>query len=87
MSDKPFSNLPPEYTAIKGDKALEMVMRDVLDGMHEFATIANYSPRSVGGYEILSVEEHNEENTAISDEGDTPKADVIPLKKNGGYAA
>jgi hypothetical protein len=86
MSDKPFSNLPPEYTTIKGDKALEMVMRDVLDGMQEFASMANFSPRSVGGYEILSVEEPNAENTSISDQEDAPKADVIPLKKKNAVA-
>ncbi len=86
MSDKPFSKLPPEYTAIKGDKALEMVMRDVLDGMHEFASMANFSPRSVGGYEILSVEDPNEENATINEQEHTPKADVIPLKKKNAVA-
>lgn len=86
MSDKPRSPVHPEYTAIKGDKALEMVMRDVLDGMQEFATMANFSPRSIGGYEIISVEEANDENTAIIDRPETPSAEVIPLKKKNAVA-
>ena len=87
MSDKLNSPLLPESTTIKGDKALELVMRDVLDGMQEFATMANFSPRSIGGYEILAIEEASEENTAITDTPAGEKAEVIPLKKGPGYAA
>ena len=87
MSDKLNSPLPPECTTIKGDKALELVMRDVLEGMQEFATMANFSPRSIGGYEIIAIEEANEQNTAITDAPTGEKAEVIPLKRGRGCAA
>jgi hypothetical protein len=87
MRDKVNSQLPPEFTAIKGDKALESVMRDVLEGMQEFATLANFSPRSIGGYEIIAVEKANQENTAITDTPTGEKAEVIPLRRGRGYAA
>ena len=87
MSNKQNSPLPPVNTTIKGDRALELVMRDVLDGMQEFATMANFSPRSVGGYEIIAIEEASEQNTAITDTPTGEKAEVIPLKRGRGFAA
>jgi len=41
--------------AINGTKALEMIMRDVLDGMEEFASISGYSA-SPCEFEILGKE-------------------------------
>ncbi|GMR07508.1 MAG: hypothetical protein BMS9Abin26_0511 [Gammaproteobacteria bacterium] len=42
-----------------GNKALEMVMRDVLDGLTDFAMEANYSPQN-GHFSILSIESPDE---------------------------
>ena len=39
--------------ATHGDRALEMIMRDVLDGMREFAYMAQYS-LAPGDWEILA---------------------------------
>lgn len=38
-----------------GNKALEMIMRDVLDGLTDLAMEANYSPQN-GHFSILSIE-------------------------------
>lgn len=43
---------------VPGGKALEMTMRDVLDGLEDFATLAAYEA-SGGVFEILSIEPPN----------------------------
>jgi hypothetical protein len=37
-------------------KALEMIMRDVMDGMQDFAMLTNHQPRQAGTFHILSIE-------------------------------
>lgn len=39
---------------LRGSKALELIMRDVMDGLEEFATLAGFSPTVGNCYEILS---------------------------------
>jgi hypothetical protein len=46
----------PAKTPRIGDKALEMTMRDVLDGLEDFATMAGYEAYSPETFEILSIE-------------------------------
>lgn len=61
------------------DRALEMVMRDVLDGMMELSLVSAYSERSVD-FEIISIEgEHDEGHHAASadQEPDAYSADII----------
>lgn len=52
---------------IKGSKALEMIMRDVLDGLEDFATQSGYAPEHSGTFEILSVEPDKKSNATGSD--------------------
>jgi len=61
-----------------GDKALEMIMRDVIDGMEDLANLAGYTPQPGSCFEILEItpEEH-----APLDTSGKPSAEIIPLKK------
>ena len=71
------------------DYALEMVMRDVLDGMMELSLVSAYSERSVD-FEIIAIErEDRDGRDAVSaDQGpDAFSADIIsfpPLRKVAG---
>jgi len=61
------------------DRALEMVMRDVLDGMMELSLVSAYSERSVD-FEVITIEREHDEGrrTASADqEPDTCSADII----------
>lgn len=72
-----------DASQIQGSKALELIMRDVLDGMQEFATLANFSPRARGGYEIIAIEadaDLDQAKPAQSRPAPT-RAEVIELKK------
>ena len=51
MSNEKFNNI----NTITGTKALEMIMRDVLDGMEEFSNAEAYNPGQ-GEFEILGIE-------------------------------
>lgn len=54
MSTDKFKNI----NAIQGSKALEMIMRDVLDGMEELANIASFDAAQAE-FEILAIEKPN----------------------------
>ncbi len=61
------------------DRALEMVMRDVLDGMMELSLVSAYSEHGVD-FEIISIErEHVDDHHAASadKEPDAYSADII----------
>ncbi|HIP52658.1 MAG TPA: integration host factor subunit beta [Chromatiales bacterium] len=59
------------------EQALEMIMRDVLDGMSDFSLHAAYSAKDFG-MEILTVEPANQDKQEIvNDESERPLADVI----------
>ena len=61
------------------DRALEMVMRDVLDGMMELSLVSAYSERSVD-FEVVTIERaHDEDRRAASanQEPDACSADII----------
>ena len=67
-----------------GPKALEMVMRDVLGGMEELATMKGYESMSEV-FEIISIDPpYDQEHNAVpaqakADEANSPRADVISL--------
>jgi len=61
-----------------GDKALEMIMRDVIDGMEDLANLAGYTPQPGGCFEILEISP--EEYDPLDTSG-RPSAEIIPLKK------
>lgn len=73
-----------DASVIRGSKALELIMHDVLDGMQEFATLANLTPRGRGGYEILGIEPAAAAGPAtVSQAGSEPvRAEVIPMRKH-----
>jgi len=61
------------------DRALEMVMRDVLDGMMELSLVSAYGERNVD-FEIIAIErEYRDGHDAISadQEPDACSADII----------
>jgi len=61
------------------DRALEMVMRDVLDGMMELSLVSAYGERSVD-FEIIAIEpgDCDSHDAALADqEPDTGCADII----------
>lgn len=49
-----------EHSEKLGDKALEMIMRDVLDGLEDFSSVVNYSPKPCD-FNIIQLEEHIDE--------------------------
>lgn len=57
-----------------GNKALEMIMRDVLDGLTDFAMAANYSPQN-GLFSILSIESPDEASQ------ETPETTLKPARQ------
>ena len=63
-----------------GDKALEMIMRDVIDGMEEIANMAGYSPQPGSCFEILEIVADEPEQHAPPQE--LPSADIVPLHKH-----
>ena len=61
------------------DRALEMVMRDVLDGMMELSLVSAYSERDVD-FEIITIErEHGDGHnvSSVNKEPDAYSADII----------
>ncbi len=61
-----------------GSKALEMIMRDVIDGMEDLANLAGYTPQPGSSFEILEITP--EEYEPLDTTGN-PSAEIIPLKK------
>ena len=61
-----------------GSKALEMIMRDVIDGMEDLANLAGYTPQPGSCFEILEI---TPEESAPQDTNNKPSAEIIPLKK------
>jgi len=61
-----------------GGKALEMIMRDVIDGMEDLANMAGYTPQPGSCFEILEI---SPEEYAPLDTTDNPSAEIIPIKK------
>jgi len=62
-----------------GDKALEMIMRDVIDGMEDIANMAGYSPQPGSCFEILEIVA--DESTASPPQQETkPSADIISIR-------
>ena len=66
-----------------GSKAMEMVMRDVLDGMQDLAIMKSYeSTQNV--FEIIAINPTQEPDVTrmVTEEQNTvPVADIIPFKK------
>lgn len=61
-----------------GNKALEMIMRDVIDGMEDLANLAGYTPQPGSCFEILEI---TPEEYAPLDTSNKPSAEIIQLKK------
>ena len=59
-----------------GPKAMEMVMRDVLNGMEEMATMKGYESRG-NVFEILAITPPSNEET-IKSNGES--AEIIPIR-------
>lgn len=60
-----------------GNKALEMIMRDVIDGMEDIANMAGYSPQPGSCFEILEIVAEEPE----SSQQEIPSADIVPIRK------
>ncbi|MCK4744205.1 MAG: hypothetical protein KAT25_10320 [Sulfuriflexus sp.] len=58
-----------------GDKALEMIMRDVIDGMEDIANMAGYSPQPGSCFEVLEIIAEESE----SSQQEAPSADIVPI--------
>lgn len=61
-----------------GNKALEMIMRDVIDGMEDLANLAGYTPQPGSCFEVLEI---SPDEYAPLDTTGHPSAKIIPLKK------
>jgi len=61
-----------------GGKALEMIMRDVIDGMEDLANLAGYTPQPGSCFEVLEI---SPEEYAPLDTSSNPSAEIIPLKR------
>ena len=68
-----------------GSKALEMIMRDVIDGMEDLANLAGYSPQPGGCFEILEIAPEEKVTDAQQAE-DKPSAEVVPIGKKSKQA-
>jgi len=60
-----------------GTKALEMIMRDVIDGMEDIANMAGYSPQPGSCFEILEI--LPEEPVSPPPPEQKPTAEVISI--------
>lgn len=56
------------------DRALEMVMRDVLDALSEISLESGFKP-SDGGFEIIDIYPANRKNTRIHEDNHAETAD------------
>ena len=70
---------------VLSDRALEMILRDVLSGIYDLSLRSSASAESMG-FEILSIEPVSTptgcsaaENVPAGDDGDKPEATVVPL--------
>lgn len=61
-----------------GNKALEMIMRDVIDGMENIANMAGYSPQPGSCFEILDI--IPEQPTSDPQPQNKPSADIVSIK-------
>ena len=64
-----------------GDRAQEMLMLDMLDGMHEFFTQAAYHPSLANSFEILSEEGEDGAVTTDSETCTDNGAEVISFSE------
>lgn len=65
-----------------GDRAQEMLMLDMLDGMHEFFTQSAYHSSQANSFEILPKEEGSKgENQTTTDTHQAESADVISFSE------
>ena len=60
-----------------GNKALEMIMRDVIDGMENIANLAGYSPQPGSSFEILEIVA--DDSASASQPQDKASAEIIPI--------
>jgi len=61
-----------------GTKALEMIMRDVIDGMENIANMAGYSPQPGSCFEVLEIVPETDE-LASPQQTNKPSADVVSI--------
>jgi len=62
---------------VHGNKALEMIMRDVIDGMEDIANLAGYSPQPGSCFEVLEIVP--DEPTLSTQAQDKPSADIVSI--------
>ena len=67
---------------VKGNLALEMTMRDVMDGLEEQAVIASYAT-AAGCVEILSIEPPRAEVHPLPRRSRRRSAEVVELRAVG----
>ncbi len=72
-----------------GNQALELVMRDVLDGMQEMSLAMGFAPGHAGGFEILEIAPEQSATLAVdarSEREETENAAVLdfPLLRVAG---
>ena len=65
-----------------GSKALEMIMRDVLDGMEDLANMAGYTPQGGGYFEIIDISPPEQPLAEPSEDkqAEKPLAKVVSIK-------
>ena len=76
---------------LQKSKALELIMRDVIDGMEELANMSGFSPKANECFEILSIDspddspkDYTDTPPAVEEQNDTV---VVPLKRKKQAAA
>ena len=77
-------------TNLQNGKALEFIMRDVIDGMEELANMSGFEPHAGNCMEILGVEDPKDfvDNTETNRPENKPNsAEIIPLKRKKNVAA
>jgi len=62
---------------VHGNKALELIMRDVIDGMEDIANLAGYSPQPGSCFEVLEIVP--EEPALSAQPQGKPSADIVSI--------
>jgi len=67
---------------LSSSKALEMIMRDVMGGMENFATLASFAPNPSNGYEILLDEESPAEQAIARRSKPSQSGEVVLIHRH-----
>lgn len=84
MSNKHINLDQLNHSNAMSNKALECVMRDVIDGMEEIANMAAFSQDASACFEIIDVTPAEQADLIVAA---TVSADIIPIRKGRKRAA